>query len=405
MRNNSQLLWIVCALGLLTPCCHEDTNTPDPQVPGYSTDTCSDTGFVLCKGICIDPKNSNEYCGANANCEGYTICNNGQTCQNGKCIDHSEKLTDCNPPCKSNQTCQNGKCIDNSEQPQSCAQNQCGDWCGDFNTDSAHCGNCEMKCHSDEYCTNGHCESTAMCSQDKCDGWCGDLMNDPNHCGNCETDCTKIETSNGICKQGQCESNVLSCSETNQIDCNGTCIDPMNSNEYCGAGASCTGYQTCTVDEICQSGKCKPIECPYRDPVFNDNYTPGGSATNDKLFLLDLQDAVGPKSRFTSNNWASSGNSDDRRAMATPYVLNKNIPQFYISAFQAGSNAACSSCKIEGKYLVYEETSTCTVRWWLRSPGASSGEAWTVFLNGALSETNVDDGYNIGVRPALWVLY
>ncbi len=130
--------------------------------------------------------------------------------------------------------------------------------------DPNHCGNCETKCKPNEYCANGQCASTSSCSQDMCEGWCGDFMNDPNHCGNCDTDCTQIATSNGVCKQGQCELKVVTCNppcnddqtcqngkctdittpivcpSPNQVVCNGTCVDPMNSNEYCGANANCT---------------------------------------------------------------------------------------------------------------------------------------------------------------------
>ena len=234
MRNNFKLLWIVCTLGLLSQCCNDDTpnDTPDTDHPGSSSDACQFPGYVNCKGSCIDPASSSQYCGANEQCENYKVCGENEACRNGKC-----------------------------EPTSLCTHN---------------------KCAPDEYCSEYGCTKIDTCTRDKCEGWCGDFKNDPKHCGNCNTDCTRIETSTGVCKDGKCEFKDASCnppckenqtcrngecicSESDHVLCNDTCIYPLESHEYCGANEYCENYETCSIDETCQYGVCEIIKCPKPD--------------------------------------------------------------------------------------------------------------------------------------------
>ena len=150
IKYNKKLLWFICTLGLLAQSCDETDYGSEPN------DACKTPGFVKCNNTCIDPMNSNEYCGANTYCEGYNACNNDQTCQNGKC-----------------------------------------------------------------------------------------LANRP-----------------------------ISCNTEGYVMCNGTCIDPTNSNEYCGANTYCEGYKICNKDEICQTGKCIPTKCPDGQHLYQNTCEP-----------------------------------------------------------------------------------------------------------------------------------
>jgi hypothetical protein len=49
---------------------------------------------------------------------------------------------------------------------------------------------------------------------------------------------------------------VLSCQQ-GLVECNNTCIDPLNDESYCGASATCTDYDVCGAGEICNgNGVC-----------------------------------------------------------------------------------------------------------------------------------------------------
>ncbi|MBQ1927093.1 MAG: hypothetical protein II180_13345, partial [Proteobacteria bacterium] len=47
-----------------------------------------------------------------------------------------------------------------------------------------------------------------------------------------------------------------SCSDESFVNCYGTCIDPKSSKFYCGADATCQNYNECNVDESCVDGNC-----------------------------------------------------------------------------------------------------------------------------------------------------
>ena len=59
--------------------------TPGQCENGKCMDIVNNSNAVLCNGELIDPSTSSDYCGADANCEGYSICNQNQVCYNSKC--------------------------------------------------------------------------------------------------------------------------------------------------------------------------------------------------------------------------------------------------------------------------------------------------------------------------------
>ena len=106
MKNNSLFIYLASLLTLsVIPGCGEDSNSGNCQKTQTDCDaqnktldaencTCIETpitqkcetdGFVKCNDTCIDPKNSINFCGANENCENYTVCKDSETCLEGRC--------------------------------------------------------------------------------------------------------------------------------------------------------------------------------------------------------------------------------------------------------------------------------------------------------------------------------
>lgn len=108
--------------------------------------------------------------------------------------------------------------------------------------------------------------------------------------------------------------------------------------------------------------------------VNNDNSyygTEGGNNTQDKVFLLSIDEA---------NKYFSS--DEARKCVPTDYAVSKGT-------YQSGS------------YTVGAE-GTCL--WSLRTPGYHSGSACYVYSSGSVSSDGYNDNHDdIGVRPALWV--
>ena len=47
------------------------------------------------------------------------------------------------------------------------------------------------------------------------------------------------------------------CQTQGFVNCNGTCIDPKTSIQFCGANEFCEGFTPCGANETCQEGQCK----------------------------------------------------------------------------------------------------------------------------------------------------
>ena len=202
-------------------------------------------GFVNCDGTCIDPANSLRFCGASGNCTGANsgaACTAGQVCSNGSC----------------QLSCQTGLV-------------NCGGKCVDPSSDRAHCGasgsctseNAGASCAAGQVCVSGAC--TLSCQQGliNCNGLCIDPQNNRQHCGasgNCSAaDGSSAGTACGsgqVCSLGTCQVSCL----PGQIACNSECIDPQTNRQFCGASGDCTGTNTgaaCTAGQVCSSGSCQ----------------------------------------------------------------------------------------------------------------------------------------------------
>lgn len=155
--------------------------------------------------------------------------------------------------------------------------NDCGDpgpVCGDGNVDPGEdcddslegCVDCQVTCGDGllyaaiEGCDDGNlndgdgCSSSCVvetCSMGEidCAGTCVDPLTDESNCGACGTVCDAGES----CNAGVCEMGPPVCSEPTETDCSGTCVDTDADVNNCGACAN-----VCPADNTCDDGVCTP---------------------------------------------------------------------------------------------------------------------------------------------------
>ena len=142
-------------------------------------------------------------------------------------------------------------------------QTECAGKCLDTNSDSVNCGGCGRVCPAGTVCDgSGRCAVTCAKGRVVCNGVCVDPAVDRNHCG-ASGDCEGANAGN-VCEAGEvcggsgvCE---LSC-QAGLVNCDGVCIDPYTSRETCGASGDCRGEKAgtvCAAGEICSAGACAP---------------------------------------------------------------------------------------------------------------------------------------------------
>ena len=103
MRNSIffNMITIIVVACSMSACNDDDNGKQDNENPPVSSN-CQTPGYINCNGMCIDPLTTDQYCGANAFCEGFKICQNTETCQQGKCVTTSTDPVD--------PTCPDGNC-------------------------------------------------------------------------------------------------------------------------------------------------------------------------------------------------------------------------------------------------------------------------------------------------------
>ncbi|MBQ9817076.1 MAG: hypothetical protein IJM59_06415 [Proteobacteria bacterium] len=233
-----------------------------------------DPGKVKCDGTCIDPMTDNKYCGADAACQNFTACVDGQACAGGEC---SAKPVD-------------GKCPE--------GQVKCGEACIDPQTNKSYCG-ADAACahYSDcaadgKTCENGTCVGGAPANdcgpgKVKCGADCIDPLTDDKYCG-ADAACTHYSNcakQGNACENGVCVGGTVNDCAPGKVKCGDNCVDPMTDNQYCGADSSCQKFTACVDDKTCAGGVCsaKPEDgkCPEGqvkcgesciDPQTNDGY-------------------------------------------------------------------------------------------------------------------------------------
>ena len=202
--------------------------------------TCG-SGLVLCSvggtPTCVDPTTNGSFCGATTGCgvggkgSAGTTCTNGNVCSSGSC----------SPTCGNGQVLCDGMCVDPTTNPF---------WCGAVAPCAAGPDQGQI-CQTGHVCTNGNCEVTCAPTQALCggsNGTCIDPETSPLFCGatvgtcaNPGQDCTSTAQGFGpgwVCSGGPSPQCILSC-QAGLVDCLvgtvQTCIDPLTDPSFCGA--------------------------------------------------------------------------------------------------------------------------------------------------------------------------
>lgn len=187
------------------------------------------------------------------------VCGASQKMCVGKCVDQSDPSVGCSGDCTTCIAPPNaGNACALSGGNEVCAMGACHEQYSDCDTDpstgcethttvSTNCGSCGNDCLQ-EFCerqgTGYICSATCDMPNVKCptaDGGldCVDLQTDTEHCGQCNVSCA-VSNGSGTCKNGACD---ISCNG-GYFSCNGACSLPSQSS--CGAScAPCTDGTTC----------------------------------------------------------------------------------------------------------------------------------------------------------------
>ena len=236
-----------------------------------STVECED-GLINCEGACVDTGENFYHCGGcEVGCAAGEICREGacelycpaghEVCS-GVCVNTQtdrNNCGECDNSCGLGEVCSAGNCS-LSCQP---GLTNCSGWCVNLQTNRTNCGSCGNTCDSGEVCSEGQCAITCSPGLIDCNGTCIDPLTSNHYCG-ASGDCLGENTGETcdpgyVCDgAGQC---ALSCQD-GLIDCNGTCIDPLTSNHYCGASGDCLGEnagETCEYMESCVDGFCRDV--------------------------------------------------------------------------------------------------------------------------------------------------
>ena len=253
----------------------------------------------VCGGVPVDMDSDNKNCGECGNeCKRGTYCSRGEcVCAEGfvlcgegdgrRCIDPLTNTEFCGASgscsgndvgkrCKEGELCLNGSCV------LTCANGQidCGGKCIKPQTDTEHCGargsclgdEAGKECAVGEMCLYGVCTVTCVSDQVNCDGKCINPQTDIEHCGasgSCSGNNAGKRCKEGeVCSEGECRVTCVS----GQINCGGKCIDPLRDNDYCGASGSCLNDeagQKCEEGKVCSDGVCG-LTCPKGQIICGD---------------------------------------------------------------------------------------------------------------------------------------
>ena len=223
--------------------CVEGTCTPKSQ----ELPACQGERSIRCEGNCINPKNDHDFCGAKNDCEGFTICNDDESCIDSTCTKNAQSTTKtCNED--NSVLCQNN-CIN---------PNNNHDFCGAKEGCKGY-----TACGTDENCVNGTCTKTTQpttknCGEGRvlCQNICVNPNVHPKYCG-ADENCQGYTTcgSDKECEDGACITpTVPPCPSEYPILCGNICINPQNDRKYCGATEGCKNAKSCTdscVDGVC----------------------------------------------------------------------------------------------------------------------------------------------------------
>ncbi|MBR4985350.1 MAG: hypothetical protein IKY83_06405 [Proteobacteria bacterium] len=202
---------------------------------------------------CINPASDDKHCGAPLKraCEDIPEyqCSPSQQCENGTCVCR-EGFASCDNKCidgsmHDDHCGAKGKCNDPNESSENYAGKECGS--------NAYCTKSECACDDGYIMCNGSCISPSN------NAYCGaSLQNDVCNKGvDCTTEARKS------CQKQANGSYQCAC-DSGYVECDGKCIDPTTSSQYCGAKGNCKGdnkdstnYKGEKCEMICADSTCK----------------------------------------------------------------------------------------------------------------------------------------------------
>ena len=242
--------------------------------------TCDDPTKTVCDHVCTDLKVDIKNCGACGNaCEGVDVCKDGV-------CDCPDSDPFCHLTCDDGMSPCHGECVHLESNEKNCGS--CGNDCGEGNYCIA--GECTTDCVGKTLCSKA-CDPSNPSDCVEIDGVsmhvkCYDLQTDSLHCGSCDVECQN----NTVCTAGSCgvcAPDFVDCNgdwsdgcESTTADC--ICTDGDTKECYYGAagtngiGACHSGIKTCTNHRW---GECVGMVVPhvnyrcmkqYSDPAQND---------------------------------------------------------------------------------------------------------------------------------------
>ncbi len=256
--------------------CESIGSTIKRCINGVCTLDRCDPPNIFCedKRICITPTDS-KTCGMTCNTTGE-VCQFGNTCvfKDGKyqCdCESGVRLDDKNNSCvnpSSNDTC--GASLDNPS----------GTTCGKgLSCQKGEDGKYACKCTNPTELTCTNAEGQPYCVDTYADKYCGATSCDTLN----EAGCSASQQ----CQQGKCVC------KPEFVNCNGSCIDPDQNSQHCGAKGSCTikddplsdnySGDSCDSSKVCSRGKCIcNIDAGYFE--FHQNNKLNCVLPSDKLY-------------------------------------------------------------------------------------------------------------------------
>jgi hypothetical protein len=245
------------------PCTTGD-NCALGQCLATGTDSCNDDN--PCTTDSCDPDEGCLHVNNELPCNDGTVCTLNDFCKDGQC---DGQTVDCDD----NNTCTLDTC-----DPVDGCQYEAGDGqCDDDNPCTLE-DHCEMgKCVADDSntcddknpCTTDYCIPAQGCEHDFNTAFCSDL-----------NACTEHDT----CAQGVCLGADVDCDDGNP--CTDDVCDVIEGCLHTFNVAQCNDQNTCTTDDVCLDGQCignGSLECDDQNPCTKDICLPEGGCDHESL--------------------------------------------------------------------------------------------------------------------------